>query len=432
MCKIYKKIGNFNLVQKDGAFGLTNSLGELILPCEYDSIFCESGGFIITKNSKSGYIKFREKIPPHGENETVFGYPEKLAEQYLPCIYDRVEPTVNGLVLYSMTSDPYSSEKRAWFDLRSAKLYENLYFLRNHGRFDEFLDSSKGGQMPHLKHAGENFYVYIPFDLTVHILYEIPLYSEDVHYFLCSEELPENEANKKGYGYEYFFMIVLSDSYTFTAPKLSSEEAFDVFPSVIAFWEKQARAEKEHKEYMKEKSKMASTTQEIYDGGTEDKMNVTIYSRKDIESLLSSGKIENAATISFHDPIGRGRRHLEDYAPIDFSGKCDRVMQIAIHDLDPEALTDFGLTLETYFPEADALAEFIYRAKADGLDIICQCEYGQSRSAGCAAAILQHFESRGIDIFANYKYYPNQLIYNKLFDALERAKMSSDSSTRNK
>ena len=251
MCKIYKKIGNFNLVQKDGAFGLKSNLGELILPCEYDSIFYESGGFIITKNSKSGYIKFREKISPHSENETVFGYPEKLAEQYLPCIYDRIEPTANGLVLYSMTSDPCSSEKRAWFDLKSAKLYENLYFLRNHGIFDEFLDTDKGSQMPHLKHAGENFYVYIPFDLTVHILYEIPLYSEDVHYFLCSEELPEEEANKKGYGYEYFFMIVLSDSYTFTAPKLSIKEAFKDFSSVIAFWEKQARTEKEHKEYMK-------------------------------------------------------------------------------------------------------------------------------------------------------------------------------------
>ena len=161
-------------------------------------------------------------------------------------------------------------------------------------------------------------------------------------------------------------------------------------------------------------------------------MNVTIYSRKDIEKLLSLGKIENAAVISFHDPVARGRRYLENYAPIDFSGKCESVMQIAVHDLDPEALADFGLTLDTYFPEADALAEFICKAKADGLNIICQCEYGQSRSAGCAAAILQHFESRGIDIFANYKYYPNQLIYNKLFDALERTKMLSDTSKQNK
>ena len=139
-----------------------------------------------------------------------------------------------------------------------------------------------------------------------------------------------------------------------------------------------------------------------------------------MEKLLSQGKIENIAIISFHDPVGRGRRCLEDYQPTDFTGKCDRVMQIALHDLDPEALSDFGLTVDSYFPEAGALAEFIYKAKEDGLDIICQCEYGQSRSAGCAAAILQHFEGRGIDIFTDYRYYPNQLVYHKVFDALTK------------
>ena len=149
---------------------------------------------------------------------------------------------------------------------------------------------------------------------------------------------------------------------------------------------------------------------------------VKIYSRKAMEALLSKGNLKNTAIISFHDSLGRGRRCLEDYQPIDFTSKCDCVMQIALHDLDPEALSDLGLSVETYFPEADALAEFIYKAKDDGLDIICQCEYGQSRSAGCAAAILEHFEHRGIDIFSDYRYYPNQLVYHKVFDALERCK----------
>ena len=147
-------------------------------------------------------------------------------------------------------------------------------------------------------------------------------------------------------------------------------------------------------------------------------MKITICSRNDMEKLLSQGKIENTAIISFHDPVGRGRRSPQDYEPIDFTGKCDRVMQIALPDLDPEALSDFGLSVETYFPEADALAEFIYKAKEDGLNIICQCEYGQSRSAGCAAAILQHFSKNGIDVFTDYRYYPNQLVYHKVFDAL--------------
>lgn len=151
-------------------------------------------------------------------------------------------------------------------------------------------------------------------------------------------------------------------------------------------------------------------------------MTVKIYSREAILEKIANNTLQNKVIISFHDPVGRGRSHPQDYEPIDFTGKCDRVMQIALHDLDPEALADFGLTVETYFPEADALAEFIYKAREYGLDIICQCEYGQSRSAGCAAAILQHFCSSGIDVFADYRYYPNQLVYHKVFDSLEAYK----------
>ena len=153
-------------------------------------------------------------------------------------------------------------------------------------------------------------------------------------------------------------------------------------------------------------------------------MTVKIYSRKAMEALLSKGNLENIAIISFHDPVERGRRYQKDYKPIDFSGKCDRVMQIGIHDLDPEALSDFGLSVEAYLPEADELAEFIYKAKEDGLDIICQCEYGQSRSAGCAAAILKYFSKNGIDVFTDYRYYPNQLVYHKVFDALTKYMMN--------
>ena len=152
----------------------------------------------------------------------------------------------------------------------------------------------------------------------------------------------------------------------------------------------------------------------------ENRMKIKICSRKTIEKVLSNGKIEGAGVISFHDPEGRGRN---DYKPIDFKRKCERVIQVGVHDLDPRSLSGFGLSIETYFPEADEIADFVYRAKAEGLDIICQCEYGQSRSAGCAAAILQHFSKKGIEIFADYRYYPNQLIYNKMLAALDERKL---------
>ena len=150
-------------------------------------------------------------------------------------------------------------------------------------------------------------------------------------------------------------------------------------------------------------------------------MKVSICSRQDMQEIMKSGLPENTAVISFYDPqdaVGRDK----DYRPVDFTGKSDRVFQVALHDIDLSVLPTFGLTYETYFTEADELAEFIYSAKKDGYDIICQCEYGESRSSGCAAAIMEHFYKNGISIFADYRYYPNQVVYHKVHDALEKYK----------
>lgn len=145
---------------------------------------------------------------------------------------------------------------------------------------------------------------------------------------------------------------------------------------------------------------------------------VYIYSRKEIENLLHSNFPKNTAVISFYDPPNI--RTGEITKPVDFKGKAERVFTIPIHDIDIEILEDYNLTFDTYFPEVNNLAKFIHSAYTDGLDIICQCEYGQSRSAACAAAILEHYYNNGISIFSDYRYYPNQLVYHKIFDALEK------------
>ena len=151
-------------------------------------------------------------------------------------------------------------------------------------------------------------------------------------------------------------------------------------------------------------------------------MKVEIYSRPRMEALLRDGIPKNTAVISFYDPpnIRTGQKSM----PIDFSDKVNRVFVVAVYDIDIEILGDFGLTYETYFPEADRLAEFIRRAYKDGLDLICQCEYGQSRSAACAAAILEHYDKNGISVFADYRYYPNQLLFNKIKNALDEGEAS--------
>ena len=148
-------------------------------------------------------------------------------------------------------------------------------------------------------------------------------------------------------------------------------------------------------------------------------MEVSICSRKAIKELMEKGFPQNTAVISFYTP--KNKRDYERNR-VNYDGVCNKVFYVGIPDIDIEILGDYGYTYETYLAEADDLAKFIYEARADGLDIICQCDYGQSRSAACAAAILQHFEGRGINIFADYRYYPNQLVYHKVFDALEKQK----------
>lgn len=142
-------------------------------------------------------------------------------------------------------------------------------------------------------------------------------------------------------------------------------------------------------------------------------MKISVYSRSASLSLIENGFPENTAVISLYGSL-RGNETRVDYSAV-----CDRIFYVNIPDIDIECLEDNGYTYKSYFSDADALARFIIEAERNGLDIICQCDYGQSRSAACAAAIKQYFFGNGIDIFADYRYYPNQLVYNKLFNALE-------------
>ena len=144
-------------------------------------------------------------------------------------------------------------------------------------------------------------------------------------------------------------------------------------------------------------------------------MQVSIYSRKAVQALIDGSFPLNTAVISFHSPQ---RMKSDDYAPVDYAGKPARLMYVCAPDLDIDALPRFGLSYETFMPQAAELALFIRQAHDDGMDILCQCDYGQSRSAACCAAILEHYERQGISIFADYRYYPNQVVFNRVLEAL--------------
>lgn len=146
-------------------------------------------------------------------------------------------------------------------------------------------------------------------------------------------------------------------------------------------------------------------------------MKISIYSRSEIEKLIENDFPKNTAVISFYDPDGI---RSDNMMPVDYKGKAEMLFQVAVYDIDMSILKDYGLTYDTYLPEADELAKFIKNAHDRGLDIICQCQYGQSRSAACAAAIEEYYNKNGISIFADYRYYPNQVVYHKIFDALNK------------
>ena len=142
-----------------------------------------------------------------------------------------------------------------------------------------------------------------------------------------------------------------------------------------------------------------------------------ILSRAEAEKLIRSDFPSDTAVISFVDPL---EKESSNRMPPDYSRVTDRCFPVRCYDLDPSCLPDVGLSTETYLPEAEKLAVFIKKAVKDGRQLICQCGYGQSRSAACAAAILEYYEGRGIDVFADYRYYPNQLVFNKILEALRK------------
>ncbi len=146
-------------------------------------------------------------------------------------------------------------------------------------------------------------------------------------------------------------------------------------------------------------------------------MKIQIYSQSEIETIIAGGYFpQNAAVISFCD------LETKPYDRVNYSGVCDNVMYIELDDLEFDELGDNGFTYDTFFTGAAEAAEFIFQAYKSGMDIICQCKYGQSRSAGCAAAIAEYFSHVGISFFADYRYYPNKIVYHKLLEALQAHK----------
>ena len=123
--------------------------------------------------------------------------------------------------------------------------------------------------------------------------------------------------------------------------------------------------------------------------------------------LIEKGIPNNTAIISFSDTE-------EDY--IDFPEGTD-VLKVAFYDVRPHTVSKDHY--DKILPQAKDIAEYVYKKMKENKDIICQCDYGVSRSAGLAAAIMEAYAGKGIDVFADYRYTPNQFVYNKVVKELK-------------
>ena len=146
----------------------------------------------------------------------------------------------------------------------------------------------------------------------------------------------------------------------------------------------------------------------------EKKENIIILSRNQIEELALSPFPPNTALISVKD-TGDDASELK-YKPL-------WLLQLVFDDISSDELEDYKEQEYTLFNEQTArqIADFIICHNDKAETIICQCEYGQSRSAAIAAALSEFFWKNGIDIFADDRYFPNKLVFRLTLQALNKS-----------
>lgn len=154
-------------------------------------------------------------------------------------------------------------------------------------------------------------------------------------------------------------------------------------------------------------------------------MQIQIYSREKVEEISANPFSTKTALISITD---------YDWSYAKLRHKPDYILQLAFDDIDNDVFEDeLGrqpteeerVQIENkYHMFSDEQAEQIldfYKKIRDKVDcLICQCEHGQSRSAAVASAIMEYEYGKGIEIFADDRYYPNKLVFRKVLKELNR------------
>lgn len=138
-------------------------------------------------------------------------------------------------------------------------------------------------------------------------------------------------------------------------------------------------------------------------------MNITVMKRSILQKYLYSSNFntKNTAVISFY---GTGEKQ------VNFNVNPNvKYVKVNIDDL---RWVDEPSTWQK--EEFKLIVHMIKEWEAKGIieNIICECEAGVSRSAGCAAAISEYFNHNGINYFTNINYSPNVNVYNGIYKRL--------------
>ncbi len=144
---------------------------------------------------------------------------------------------------------------------------------------------------------------------------------------------------------------------------------------------------------------------------------IEIISRDDAEFCYEdNGVPDNEVIISFYD---------KGTEPIKLGCNNKNVLLVEIDDIDVD---DPEYYYEDFFPQAFDVGRFIMKSRLEGKVINCQCEDGETKSAGCAAAIAEYFYGRGAWFFLKEDYKPNKAVFYKTYQALcdARVEMTDD------
>lgn len=137
-----------------------------------------------------------------------------------------------------------------------------------------------------------------------------------------------------------------------------------------------------------------------------------IYSRRQIEKLIYSGKIDHRyAYISIY---GSDEKKVNYPSNIRHLSLC----------MDDVKASDLDKPEEYHLKDFEAIASFIIEAINDHFPLVCQCEEGLSRSVGIAMAISEWDSGIGDYYLQDYKYTPNTLFYTHTLKALRKKAFS--------